>query len=78
MLRNRAAALLAHEGELASSRAELLWGGGHVLQFVYAALMLTNWSILARLSLAKRRSTHGSFRISLALVALLAIAAPAF
>src|SRR5579863_10299280 len=31
-----AAALLAHEGELASSRAELLWGGGHVLQFVYA------------------------------------------
>ena len=40
-------------GELAS-REELFWGGGHVLQFVYAALMVTNWSILARMSLGER------------------------
>ena len=73
-----AAALLAHEGELASSRAELLWGGGHVLQFVYAALMLTNWSILARMSLGETAVDARVFRISLALVALIAIAAPAF
>ncbi len=73
-----AAALLAHEGELASSRAELLWGGGHVLQFVYATLMLTNWSILARMSLGETAVDARVFRVSLALVALIAIAAPAF
>ena len=49
-----AGTLLAREGELAWSRAELFWGGGHVLQFVYAVLMLTNWSILARLSLGEK------------------------
>ena len=45
-----ATTLLAHSGELAA-REELFWGGGHVLQFVYAALMVTNWSLLARMSL---------------------------
>ena len=47
-----ATTLLAHAGELAS-REELFWGGGHVLQFVYAALMVTNWSLLARMSLGE-------------------------
>ena len=46
-----AGALLAGEGGLAWSRDQLFWGGGHLLQFVYAALMVTNWSILARMSL---------------------------
>jgi cytochrome c oxidase subunit 1 len=73
-----AAALLAHEGELMSSRAELLWGGGHVLQFVYAGLMLTNWSILARMSLGEEAVDPRVFRASLLLIALIAIAAPAF
>ena len=73
-----AAALLAHEGDLASSRAELLWGGGHVLQFVYAGLMLTNWSILARMSLGEKAVDARVFCASAVLVALIALAAPAF
>src|ERR1700683_4671414 len=46
-----AGVLLAAGGGLAWSRDQLFWGGGHLLQFVYAALMVTNWSILARMSL---------------------------
>ena len=72
-----AASLLARSGELAS-REELFWGGGHVLQFVYAALMVTNWSILARMSLGEQAVDNRVFLSSLALIALIAIAAPAF
>jgi hypothetical protein len=72
-----ATTLLAHSGELAS-REELFWGGGHVLQFVYAALMVTNWAILARMSLGEKAVDNRVFLASLALIALIAIAAPAF
>src|SRR5580700_7247314 len=72
-----ATALLAHNGELAS-REELFWGGGHVLQFVYAALMVTNWSILARMSLGDEAVDNRIFLASVGLIALIAIAAPAF
>ena len=72
-----ATTLLAESGELAS-RAELFWGGGHVLQFVYAALMLTNWSILARMSLGEEAVDNRMFLASVVLIALIAIAAPAF
>jgi cytochrome c oxidase subunit I len=72
-----ATALLAHNGELAS-REELFWGGGHVLQFVYAALMVTNWSILARMSLGEEAVGNRIFLASVGLIALIAIAAPAF
>ena len=72
-----ATTLLAQSGELAS-REELFWGGGHVLQFVYAALMVTNWSILARMSLGEEAVDDRVFLSSLALIALIAIAAPAF
>ena len=72
-----ATTLLAHNGELAS-REELFWGGGHVLQFVYAALMVTNWSILARMSLGEEAVDNRIFLASLALIALIAVAAPAF
>ena len=72
-----ATTLLAHTGELAS-REELFWGGGHVLQFVYAALMVTNWSILARMSLGEEAVDNRVFLASLALIALIAVAAPAF
>src|ERR1700749_4732535 len=72
-----ATALLAESGELAS-REELFWGGGHVLQFVYAALMVTNWSILARMSLGEEAVDNRVFLGSLALIALIAIAAPTF
>ena len=59
-----AGTLLAREGGLAWSREELLWGGGHVLQFVYAVLMLTNWSILARSSLGEEAVDSRVFLIS--------------
>jgi cytochrome c oxidase subunit I len=72
-----ATTLLAHNGELAS-REELFWGGGHVLQFVYAALMVTNWSILARMSLGEEAVDNRIFLTCVGLIALIAIAAPAF
>jgi len=56
----------------------LFWGGGHVLQFVYAALMVANWSILARMSLGEEAVDNRVFVSSLALIALIALAAPAF
>ncbi len=72
-----ATTLLAHNGELAS-REELFWGGGHVLQFVYAGLMVTNWSILARMSLGEEAVDNRVFLVALSLIALIAIVAPAF
>jgi cytochrome c oxidase subunit 1 len=72
-----ATTLLAHNGELAS-REELFWGGGHVLQFVYAALMVTNWWLLARMSLGEGAVDNRIFLASVGLIALIAIAAPAF
>jgi cytochrome c oxidase subunit I len=72
-----ATTLLARNGELAS-REELFWGGGHVLQFVYAGLMVTNWSILARMSLGEEAVDNRVFFASVALIALIAIAAPGF
>jgi cytochrome c oxidase subunit I len=72
-----ATTLLAQKGEVAS-RDELFWGGGHVLQFVYAGLMVTNWSILARMSLGDKAVDDRVFLGSLILIALIAVAAPAF
>jgi hypothetical protein len=73
-----AGTLLARSGDLIWSRAELFWGGGHLLQFVYAALMLTNWSILARSSLGEKAVDSRVFLVCVFLVALIAIPAPAF
>src|SRR5260370_16023429 len=73
-----AGGLLARQGDLASSRELLFWGGGHVLQFVYATLMLTNWSILARRSLGAKAVDEDVFRLAVLLIAALSIAAPIF
>src|ERR1700761_6182448 len=70
-----ATTLLAHAGELAS-REELFWGGGHVLQFVYAVLMVANWWLLARISLGEKAVDSRMFLASVGLIALIAIAAP--
>ena len=72
-----ATTMLAHNGELAS-REELFWGGGHVLQFVYAALMVTNWSLLARMSFGEEAIDNHILLGSVGLIALIAIAAPVF
>jgi cytochrome c oxidase subunit 1 len=73
-----AGGLLARQGGLASSRELLFWGGGHVLQFVYATVMLTNWSILARRSLGEKAVDDGAFRLAVLLIAALSIPAPVF
>jgi hypothetical protein len=73
-----AGTLVASEGELALSREAMLWGGGHVLQFVYAILLMTNWSILARSSLGDKAVDNGVFLLSALMVALIAIPAPVF
>jgi cytochrome c oxidase subunit I len=73
-----AAGLLAQEGGLGFSREQLFWGGGHVLQFVYAALLLTNWSILARHSLGQRAVDSRVFAVALLAIGALAIPAPFF
>jgi cytochrome c oxidase subunit I len=72
-----ATTLLARAGEL-GSRDELFWGGGHVLQFVYSALMVTNWWLLARMSLGAKAVDTRVFLGCVGLIAVIAIAAPAF
>jgi hypothetical protein len=73
-----AGALLSDEGGLAWSRDQLFWGGGHLLQFVYATLLVTNWSILARMSLGDEAVDNRVFLGSVFLIALIALAGPAF
>ena len=70
--------LLARQGELMSERELLFWGGGHLTQFVYAIMLLTNWWILARRSIGERAVDDGMFRIAVAIVGALAIAGAVF
>jgi hypothetical protein len=72
-----AATLLARQGELATAREELFWGGGHLLQFVYAVMLVTNWSILARQSLGQPAVDDRIYLISVLLIALIALPGPA-
>lgn len=73
-----AAALAARTGEAAFSREAMTWGGGHGLQFVYAAVMLTNWRLLAERSLGALAVSDAAFRIALSLIGLIALAGPVF
>jgi cytochrome c oxidase subunit 1 len=70
--------LLAGRGALMISRESLFWGGGHLLQFVSAILLMTNWRILASRSLGDSAVSDGVFRVAVLIVAALAIAAPLF
>ena len=73
-----ATVLQARAGELDYSRENLLWGGGHVLQFVYAAMLLVNWRLLAERSLGRQAIDERAFRIAVWLIALIAAVAPLF
>ncbi len=73
-----AGALLARSGELASSHELLFWGGGHLMSFVYAVVLMTNWRILARRSLGDRAVDDAVFRAAVVLVGALAIPGPIF
>ncbi len=70
--------LLARRGDLMSSRELLFWGGGHLMQFVYAIVLLTNWRILARRSLGATAVDDALFCIAVAIIGALAIAGPVF
>ncbi len=73
-----AGTLLARQGDLFSSRELLFWGGGHLMQFVYAIVLMTNWRILARRSLGKTAVDDGVFRIAVSIVGVLAVPGPIF
>jgi hypothetical protein len=73
-----AGTLLAERGELMFSRELLFWGGGHLLQFVTAVVLLTNWRILARRSLGETAVNDAVFRIAVLIIGALAVPAPFF
>jgi hypothetical protein len=73
-----AGVLLAREGALMVSRDMLFWGGGHLMQFVYAIVLLTNWRILAGRSLGETAIDDAMFRVAVTIVGLIAFAGPIF
>jgi hypothetical protein len=73
-----AGALLAQRGALGSERELLFWGGGHLLQFVYAVVLLTNWRLLALKSLGEAAVPDRAFRVAVGFMGLLAIPGPLF
>ncbi len=73
-----AAVLQVRTGDLPYARDTLLWGGGHVLQFAYAAMLLMNWRILAERSLGAEAIDPRAFRTALLMIAVIAAIAPFF
>jgi cytochrome c oxidase subunit I len=73
-----AGVLLARRGDLMTARDSLFWGGGHILQFVYAIVLLTNWRILARRSLGETAVDERAFRLAVWIVGAFALPALAF
>ena len=73
-----AGVLLAREGALMTGREQLFWGGGHLLQFAYAIVLVTNWRLLARRSLGETAVDDRMVRLAVWIVALLAIPGPMF
>ena len=71
-------ALLAREGALQTSRELLFWGGGHVLQFVYAIVLVTNWSILGAPQPRRKGGEPEVFRRSVLLITAFSIPALMF
>ena len=73
-----ATALAARTGDVQFSRDAMIWGGGHGLQFVYAALLMINWRLLAERSLGRDAINESAFRIAVVLVAVIALVGPLF
>ena len=71
-------ALLAERGALGSERELLFWGGGHLMQFVYAVVLLTNWRLLALKSLGEAAVPNRAFLAAVGFIGLLAIPGPLF
>ena len=73
-----AGVLLAPRDPGLTDREALFWGGGHLMQFVYAILVLTNWRLLALKSLGPKSVDDGVFRVAVSTVAVFAAAGPLF
>ena len=73
-----AAVLLVKAGKFDTGRENLFWGGGHILQFVYVALMLTTWSMLARASFGEKAADPDIFKLALLLLVAFSLPGPIF
>ncbi len=56
----------------------VFWGGGHVLQFLYALLMLTAWFLLIRSTLGERAFDADIFLLAISLLAVFTLPGPVF
>ena len=56
----------------------LFWGGGHILQIVNTALLLTVWVLLAEQALGEAPVSPALFRLSMASMAVFALSGPVF
>lgn len=54
----------------------LFWGGGHLLQFLYALLMLTGWFTLVRALLGETAFDADLFRLAIVLLAVFTLPGP--
>ncbi len=73
-----AAVLLSRTGDLQNGREQLFWGGGHLLEFVYTIVMMTNWMLLSRESLGEKAVDFDIFRLSMLLISVFSLPAPLF
>jgi hypothetical protein len=71
-----AGVLLSRQDPFLADREALFWGGGHLLQFVYAILLLSNWRILAGRCLGEKAAADGVFRVAVGTIALFALPGP--
>lgn len=74
-----AAALQLRRADLMDTAREyLFWGGGHLLQFVYVAMMIAIWSILAHASFGERAAAGAAAKLSAAILVAASLAGPVF
>ena len=71
-----AGVLLSRQDPTLADREALFWGGGHLLQFVYAILLVSNWRILAGRSFGEKAAADGVFRVAVCTIALFALPGP--
>ncbi len=64
--------------DLATWNEHLFWGGGHILQFVNAALMLAAWTVIAERTLGETPVPPALFRVALGSMVAFVLAGPVF
>ena len=64
--------------DLQTFNERLFWGGGHVLQFVNTALMLTAWVLLAKTAFGEEPVPPALFKLVMASMVVFVLPGPAF